>query len=300
MHRTLKISGENFLLRHHPEHHKFALQMDEEVETLLSIYPDRIEYIARKHVLIYNENDDAKCGFIVKFQYPVSGYPESAPLSIVSLTLNRYKHDKNELICEVSDLLIQKQIEGDVAVFACIDFIREVLHRDTQDSPSCNDDAECGEVVGYDDSWGRSASIERMSSGITIFHGEPLVDKKSVFIAHFARVKSMEDVNAFRREIVSDKKYARATHNIFAYRFTSAVDGIVHHDCDDDGETAAGGRLAEIVRLMGAMDVAVIVSRWFGGVKLGPERFKLINNVARNLLEQHDVITNSRSSKKKN
>ncbi len=32
-------------------------------------------------------------------------------------------------------------------------------------------------------------------------------------------------------------------------------------------------------------DVVVVVSRWFGGVLLGPQRFALINNTARQLLE---------------
>jgi hypothetical protein len=60
----------------------------------------------------------------------------------------------------------------------------------------------------------------------------------------------------------------------------------MYHDCDDDGECAAGGRLAEILRLMQADGVAVTVSRWFGGVLLGPSRFRLINNCARRLLEE--------------
>ncbi|RYH30823.1 YigZ family protein [archaeon] len=61
----------------------------------------------------------------------------------------------------------------------------------------------------------------------------------------------------------------------------------MHHDCDDDGETAAGSRLAEMIRLMKVDNVAVIVSRWFGGILLGPDRFKFICNSARDLLEEH-------------
>ncbi len=33
-------------------------------------------------------------------------------------------------------------------------------------------------------------------------------------------------------------------------------------------------------------NVVVVVSRWFGGVLLGPSRFTAINNTARELLEQ--------------
>ena len=45
----------------------------------------------------------------------------------------------------------------------------------------------------------------------------------------------------------------------------------------------------ELLRLMGADGVAVIVSRWFGGTLLGPDRFKFISNAARRLLEEKGV-----------
>ena len=40
---------------------------------------------------------------------------------------------------------------------------------------------------------------------------------------------------------------------------------------------------------MSADGVAVIVSRWFGGTLLGPDRFKFISNAARRLLEEQGV-----------
>ena len=56
-------------------------------------------------------------------------------------------------------------------------------------------------------------------------------------------------------------------------------DGILHQDNDDDGESAAGGRLAHLLMLMEVCGVVVVVSRWFGGVHLGADRFKHINQV---------------------
>ena len=41
-----------------------------------------------------------------------------------------------------------------------------------------------------------------------------------------------------------------------------------------------------MMRLMGVQNVAVIVSRWFGGILLGPDRFKYICNSAKDLLEE--------------
>ena len=43
--------------------------------------------------------------------------------------------------------------------------------------------------------------------------------------------------------------------------------------------------MSELLRLMEVDCYAVIVARWYGGIHLGPDRFKHINNVARKLIE---------------
>lgn len=59
---------------------------------------------------------------------------------------------------------------------------------------------------------------------------------------------------------------------------------ILKHDNDDDGEDAAGSRLAHLLEMRNEDGVLIVVSRWFGGVHLGPKRFAHITNVARQLL----------------
>ncbi|RYG52144.1 hypothetical protein EON67_01865 [archaeon] len=118
-----------------------------------------------------------------------------------------------------------------------------------------------------------------------IYSSEPLVVSKSTFIAHVAHVTSMAQVEAVMAELLSEPRIARATHNIRAYRFVDAGTHARHADNDDDGEDAAGGRLAHLLELMKADNVLVVVSRWFGGVLLGPSRFKYINDVARTAIE---------------
>jgi putative IMPACT (imprinted ancient) family translation regulator len=58
------------------------------------------------------------------------------------------------------------------------------------------------------------------------------------------------------------------------------------HDNDDDGEDAAGGRLAMLLDVRDEDGVLVVVSRWYGGIHLGPRRFAVIANVARELLDK--------------
>jgi putative IMPACT (imprinted ancient) family translation regulator len=70
-------------------------------------------------------------------------------------------------------------------------------------------------------------------------------------------------------------------------------------DNDDDGESAAGSRLAHLLSILSSSssdpqsqsnedklgNVLVIVTRYFGGIHLGPDRFKHINQAARDALE---------------
>lgn len=49
----------------------------------------------------------------------------------------------------------------------------------------------------------------------------------------------------------------------------------VLQDYDDDGEAAAGGRLLHLLQMTDARNVCVVVSRWYGGILLGPSRFAI-------------------------
>lgn len=73
----------------------------------------------------------------------------------------------------------------------------------------------------------------------------------------------------------------------YAWRVSEVMpDGrvVTKHDNDDDGEDAAGSKLAFLLDMRKDDNVIVVVSRWFGGIHLGPKRFAHIVNVARELL----------------
>lgn len=111
--------------------------------------------------------------------------------------------------------------------------------------------------------------------------------------------------------LLMNNKIRNATHNIMAYRIEApggkgqwyvqqedppSLQGCCRpsgpsgfpscrlQDFDEDGEDAAGGRLLHMLQVAACRNVCVVVSRWFGGVLLGPSRFALINNCARDLL----------------
>ncbi|KAH7165959.1 ribosomal protein S5 domain 2-type protein [Dactylonectria macrodidyma] len=110
---------------------------------------------------------------------------------------------------------------------------------------------------------------------------EVVVDSKSTFVAHVARVASPAQArHNVRSLLASDRRFRSATHNMTAWRIRGPG-GASFQDCDDDGEAAAGGRLLHLMQLMDVWDAMVVVSRWYGGVKLGPRRFAVINAAAR-------------------
>jgi hypothetical protein len=111
-----------------------------------------------------------------------------------------------------------------------------------------------------------------------------MIEKKSVFLARVAPVSSPAQARQYVAHLLAtDKKVARATHNMTAWRIKGPND-TSYQDCDDDGETAAGSRMLHLMQLMDVWDVMVIVTRWYGGILLGPDRFRIINTAAREAL----------------
>ena len=92
------------------------------------------------------------------------------------------------------------------------------------------------------------------------------VEKKSRFIATIRRCESEEEAAAFMEEM--KKKYWDARHNCSAY--VLGARGELTR-CSDDGEPGgtAGRPMLEVLLGEGIRNIAVVVTRYFGGVLLG-------------------------------
>ena len=93
-----------------------------------------------------------------------------------------------------------------------------------------------------------------------------IVEKKSRFIATVRKIEREEEALAFIGEM--KKKYWDARHNCYAF-----VAGDQHQlqRCSDDGEPqgTAGRPMLEVLLHEDIHNVAVVVTRYFGGVLLG-------------------------------
>ncbi|WP_243081595.1 YigZ family protein [Staphylococcus capitis] len=92
------------------------------------------------------------------------------------------------------------------------------------------------------------------------------VINKSRFIAHIRPVQNEEEAKAFINEIKSSHK--DATHNCSAYTVGPEMN---IQKANDDGEPSgtAGVPMLEILKKLEIHDACVVVTRYFGGIKLG-------------------------------
>ncbi|MEG1914974.1 MAG: YigZ family protein [Acidaminococcaceae bacterium] len=89
---------------------------------------------------------------------------------------------------------------------------------------------------------------------------------KSRFICTLRKVNSEEDAQAFIKSL--KKQYWDATHNCSAYIIGT---GGTRERAHDDGEPVgtAGQPMLEVLRKREVQNVAAVVTRYFGGIKLG-------------------------------
>ncbi len=91
-------------------------------------------------------------------------------------------------------------------------------------------------------------------------------EKKSKFYAYLYEVHSDGEFQAVLKE--QRRKYRKAVHHCWAYRIESG--GKVEEKSKDDGEVGHPGKvILELMRHRGLENRAIVVSRVFGGVKLG-------------------------------
>lgn len=100
-----------------------------------------------------------------------------------------------------------------------------------------------------------------MSDTLAVAASHLLEVKHSRFLAHAAPAATPEAALAFLQQIAD----ADATHNCWAYRIGS------EYRSSDDGEPAgtAGRPILAAIEGQGYDQVMVVVTRWFGGIKLG-------------------------------
>lgn len=92
-----------------------------------------------------------------------------------------------------------------------------------------------------------------------------MIEKKSRFLGHCRPVKTEAEALGFIAEIRS--RHPQATHNVYAYLLRE--NNLMRYSDDGEPSGTAGVPVLEVLRKENLTDVAVVVTRYFGGVLLG-------------------------------
>ncbi len=94
---------------------------------------------------------------------------------------------------------------------------------------------------------------------------DEFVEKRSRFIGTACPVRTEEEALAFLAEMKT--KYWDASHNVYAYILRES--GIRRFSDDGEPQGTAGIPVLDTLKKAGVVDVAVVATRYFGGILLG-------------------------------
>lgn len=105
--------------------------------------------------------------------------------------------------------------------------------------------------------------------------GVVLSDRGSRYAVSGGPVASRAELEALLARLKADRAYARATHNSWAALLPQGALKA------DDGESGAGMVILRMLERAGLNGHVVIVTRWYGGKKLGGDRFRRVQDAVR-------------------
>ena len=97
-------------------------------------------------------------------------------------------------------------------------------------------------------------------SGISTFE-----DRKSIFIGNAQSIKNETEGIEFVKKIKNE--YPDARHNVYAY--ITRENSITRYSDDGEPQGTAGLPVLDVIRKSSCTDVAIVVTRYFGGILLG-------------------------------
>ncbi|KIK68978.1 hypothetical protein GYMLUDRAFT_629310 [Collybiopsis luxurians FD-317 M1] len=125
-----------------------------------------------------------------------------------------------------------------------------------------------------------------------IYASERLYDRKSIFVAHASALPSATQLPLFLELLTASPKLKKATHCMYAYRTSNSQSSITCNSKSskvvtgqhDGGESGSGNHLARLLDVTRCENTIIVVSRWYGGVQLGADRWRRITEVAKEAL----------------
>jgi len=111
-----------------------------------------------------------------------------------------------------------------------------------------------------------------------------IIDRKSKYTTIWFYIENKEDIKNNLKVLLSDKYFAKATHNTYAYRLIQENWSILEWK-NDDWETWAGNCILRELQRENIVNIMVVVTRYFGWIHLNADRFKNVINATKEILK---------------
>lgn len=262
--------------------------MNEQLGALEHMFPECTVDVSLPVVSLFINNDKSRYESSIVFNLSLSNSVEdskdllinSAEIQSTTLSFDDCRLLTKELMdiveADPTDLIAAAVFAYGKLVSALESFNRNNVPKAAFTSEQSKSPVLCKSALCIDDHWLKERCILKSNT---------IKSKKSVFFAHTAHVLTIEDVDRLCIFLKDTQGLDDATHNIIAYRLCSTKDpSDLQEGFDDDGEHAAGGRLLLLMQKMKVYNRVAIVTRYFGGIPLGPARFKHINDCAQEII----------------
>lgn len=127
------------------------------------------------------------------------------------------------------------------------------------------------------------SKVEAARGGWTV--SASVTSKKSTFVARSITVTSpSESRSELQKLMAGNAELREASHNITAWR-VSGDHGVIE-DSNDDGESGGGRHILGLMQADNIVNALLVVTRWYGGIMLGPDRWRIMSQVSRDALSQ--------------
>jgi hypothetical protein len=251
---------------------------EEEIDMILSMFSDECErYEGTPDSLIIH----LPFHFDLQVTLPPNGYPDERYPQLYVLACPNAQ--LNALFSQELNKRMKEEIPLGIPMLALLLPLAQTVAEELKESKEKADQARQEEEDEESLAMEREEEY-RQQMGIDVWAGDVIVDRRSRFVAHMARVHSLAEVRQVVMYLRSIKSIGCAAHPaIYAYRFTD-VNGVLQQDTDDDGESGASIKMAFLMDQLNVDGYVVVVTRWWGGILLGPDRFKHIMEVTKNIL----------------
>ncbi|KAI0378904.1 hypothetical protein F5Y04DRAFT_136565 [Hypomontagnella monticulosa] len=130
---------------------------------------------------------------------------------------------------------------------------------------------------------------------------QPVTLKGSTFIVRATQIAEPSQCQSALNSLFSAiPSLQDATHNAWAYRVRVPTNlfsaTTIKEGSFDDGESGCGDFLIKNMRETNAVDTLVVMTRWYGGVMLGPDRWRIMRNCLKEALAERLRVTGEQAA----